>query len=206
MGELNPQSARDDLAFITSLVGEGARAQVSGGVLLLTGGILYGIQCLCHWADMAGLIRLGTIGHLINGILPSVLFLIAVGIVMWRDRHKTQTGVASRALNAAFGGVGLANLFMNFVFGYTAITHKLWFIWMLYPIVLCSLMGAAWYVAVIIRRKAWLGVVSAGWFAAAFALMWRIETPDYMLILSAALFLLMGLPGYVFMRLAKAPA
>ncbi|OYW78733.1 MAG: hypothetical protein B7Z26_09300, partial [Asticcacaulis sp. 32-58-5] len=78
--------------------------------------------------------------------------------------------------------------------------------WMLYPIVLCSLMGAAWYVAVIIRRKLWLGVVSAGWFIAAFALMWRIETPDYMLILSMALFLLMGVPGYVFMRLARAPA
>ncbi|OYW78734.1 MAG: hypothetical protein B7Z26_09305, partial [Asticcacaulis sp. 32-58-5] len=102
---------------ITALVALSLPFALVGGVIgvALTGGVLYGIQCLCHWADMAGFIRLGTTGHLINGILPTVLFLIAVGIVMWRDRHKTQTGVATRALNAAFGGVGLTNLFMNFV-------------------------------------------------------------------------------------------
>lgn len=139
--DTDPQVAREALAFVKALVDRGEQVQISGGLLLLSGGVLYGLQCLIHGLDMSGHIRLGALGHLINGVLPTLLFLIMVGVVLWRDRHKTHANAGSRAINAAFGGVGLANLFMNFVFGYAAVTQKMWLIWMLYPISLCALMG-----------------------------------------------------------------
>jgi|GEM_PF-184186 hypothetical protein len=196
----DPQAAREDLAFIQTLVNRGDQVQMSGGLLLLCGGLLYGLQCLVHGLDMSGRIRLPPLGHLINGVLPTLLFLIVLGIVLWRDRHKTHANAGSRALNAAFGGVGLANLFMNVVFGYTAFTQKTWLIWMLYPITLCALMGAGWYVAAVAKRKLWPALVCAGWFATACLLAARVETPGYLLILSGALALLMALPGYLLMR------
>lgn len=192
--------AREDLAFIKALVDKGEQVQLSGGILLLFGGAVYGLQCLFHWGDMSGRLKLGGWDNLINGVLPTVAFLIVLCIVLWRDRHQTYANAGTRALNAAFGGVGLANLFMNFVFGYAAFTFKMWLIWMLYPIVLCALMGAGWYVFATVKRSLWAALNCAGWFAAALLLAWRIETPEYMLILAAALILLMAVPGYALMR------
>ncbi|MCP6440746.1 hypothetical protein NL474_30335, partial [Klebsiella pneumoniae] len=77
-----------------------------------------------------------------------------------------------------------------------AFTQKLWLIWMLYPISLCALMGAGWYVAAVAQRKLWPALVCAGWFATAVLLAWRVETPEYLLILSGALVVLMAVPGY----------
>ncbi|WP_140984890.1 hypothetical protein [Asticcacaulis tiandongensis] len=192
-----------DIAYVRSLVGEGTRAQLNGGVVLIAGGVLYGLQCLVHWLHFAGLYAFSDMAHLINGILPTVLFLIVVAVVMWRDRRVKHSGVATRALNAAFGGAGLANLIMNLVFGYVAFKYQMWLIWMLYPAVLCALLGAALYVAYMIRRKGWLALVAGGWFVTALLLAWRIETAEYMLILSAALFGLMAVPGYIMMRQAR---
>ncbi|WP_232037101.1 hypothetical protein [Asticcacaulis excentricus] len=198
--DTDPQAAREALAFVKALVDRGEQVQISGGLLLLSGGLLYGLQCLLHGLDMSDRLRLGALGHLINGVLPTILFLIVVGVVVWRDRHKAPANAGSRAINAAFGGVGLANLFMNLVFGYAAFTQKLWLIWMLYPISLCALMGAGWYVAAVAKRKLWAALVCAGWFMTAVLLAWRVETPEYLLILSGALVLLMAVPGYLLMR------
>jgi hypothetical protein len=198
--DADPQAAREALAFVKALVDRGEQVQISGGLLLLSGGLLYGLQCLLHGLDMSGSVRLGALGHLINGVLPTILFLIILSVVLWRDRHKTHANAGSRAINAAFGGVGLANLFMNLVFGYAAFTQKLWLIWMLYPISLCALMGAGWYVAAVAQRKLWPALVCAGWFATAVLLAWRVETPEYLLILSGALVVLMAVPGYLLMR------
>lgn len=198
--DTDPQAAREALAFIKALVDRGEQVQLSGGLLLLSGGLLYGVQCLLHGLDMSGSLRMGALGHVINGILPTILFLIILSVVLWRDRHKTHANAGSRAINAAFGGVGLANLFMNLVFGYAAFTQKLWLIWMLYPISLCALMGAGWYVAAVAQRKLWPALVCAGWFVTAVLLAWRVETPEYLLILSGALVLLMAVPGYLLMR------
>ncbi|MFT4091923.1 MAG: hypothetical protein QM645_14435 [Asticcacaulis sp.] len=199
-------SALKDLAYVRALVGEGGRSQMSGGIVMMAGGLLYGVQCFIHWISFAGLHNFGATTQLINGILPSVLFLIVVAIVVWRDRKEKHSGVATRALNAAFGGAGLANLIMNLVFGYVAFKYQMWLIWMLYPAVLCALLGAALYVAYMIRRQIWLAVVSGGWFVTSLLLAWRIETPEYMLILSGAMLGLLALPGYFMHRQARQTA
>lgn len=192
-----------NLAFVRALVSEGGRAQMSGGVLFLVAGVAYGLQCIAQWAGLVGLVPLGLVGNLIVGILPTVIFMVAVGWVWWLDRNSGPKGVATRALNAAFGSAGLANLFMVFLFGYNAWRHNSIAIWMYYPAVVCAFQGAVWYVAYMIRQKLWLAGVSAGWFLTTVALALLIDTSYYVLVLGLAMFFLMGGSGYTMTRLAR---
>ena len=193
-----------NLAFVRALVSEGGRAQLSGGALFMVAGLVYGLQCIVQWAGAIGFIYLGLVGNLIAGTLPTVVFILAVIWVAWRDRGLKPKGVGTRALNAAFGSAGLTNLFMAFVFGYNAIRHDSLAIWLYYPAVVCALQGAAWYIAHMIRKQLWLALVSAGWFVTTVALGVLIDSPNtYVLVLGFALILLMGGSGYAMVRMAK---
>jgi len=192
-----------DLAFVKALVSEGARVRISGGILYLTGGVCYGLQCLVQWVHLAGIINIGALGNLIAGVLPSLVFLIVTGIILWRDRKVPKNGVATRALNAAFSSAGLANLFMVGVFAYVAITEKSILIWLLYPITVCAFQGAVWFTAYMIRKEGWLAVISIGWFVTTLVLGLLIGTPHYVLVLGLALFVIMGGGGWYMMQQAK---
>ncbi len=191
-----------NLAFARALVSEGGKAQMSGGVAFLTAGLCYGIQCLVQWAEVMGWLPWGPLG-LIVSIAPTVVFLAVLGATLWRDRKDSQHGVATRAINAAFGSAGLANMFMVFVFGYNATREHTLTIWLLYPAVVCAFQGAVWYIAYMIRKRLWLALVSAGWFATTVALGLLINSPYYVLVLAIALLVLMAGSGYTLMRLAK---
>ncbi|MGN6208766.1 hypothetical protein [Asticcacaulis sp.] len=197
------EDIQSDLAFVKALVSEGARVRISGGALYLTGGLCYGLQCIVQWIHLAGIVNIGGIGNLIAGILPTVVFLAVMGVILWRDRKVPKNGVATRALNAAFSSAGLANLFMVFVFGYAAITEKSILIWLLYPITVCAFQGAVWFTAYMIRREAWLAIISIGWFVTTLALGLLIGTPHYVLVLGLALFVIMGGGGWYMMQQAR---
>ncbi|MGA9658315.1 MAG: hypothetical protein WBQ60_04355 [Asticcacaulis sp.] len=197
------QDLHADLAFVKSLVSEGGRIQLSGGVLFLIGGLCYGIQCMVQWAHLVGLIQLGLWGNLTAGFLPTIVFLIAMCVVLWRDRKVPKNGVATRALNAAFSSAGLANIFMVAVFAYAAITEKSILIWLLYPMTVCAFQGAVWYTAYMIRKQLWLAIISAGWFITTLTLALLIQSPYYVLVLGMALFIIMGGGGLYMMRLAR---
>lgn len=192
-----------DLAFVKALVSEGARVRLSGGTLYLAGGVCYGLQCLAQWVHMAGFADIGDLGNLIAGILPTVIFLAVMSVVLWRDRKVPKNGVATRALNAAFTSAGLANVFMIGVFAYAAITERSLFIWLLYPITVCAFQGAVWFTAYMIRREAWLAVISAGWFVTTLTLGLLIGTAHYVLVLGLALFIIMGGGGWYMIRQAR---
>lgn len=195
-----------NLAFMRSLVTEGPKAQMSGGAAFFTAGVCYGLQCLVQAGGVLGWYPLGPLGNLLAAILPTVIFMIVLGVILWRERKEGQKGVATRALNAAFGSAGLANLFMVFVFGYNAIAEKNITIWFYYPAVVCAFQGAVWYIAYMIRRKLWLAFVSAGWFLTTVALGLLIHSPYYVLVIGFALLFLMGGSGYTMMYLAKKQA
>jgi hypothetical protein len=200
---LSQQGIQADLAFVKALVNEGARIRVSGGVLYLTAGACYGIQCLVQWIHLAGIVDIGAIGNIIAGILPTVLFLSVMCIILWRDRKLSQNGVATRALNSAFTSAGLANVFMVGVFAYTAITEKSILIWLLYPITVCAFQGAVWYTAYMIRKERWIAAISFGWFVTTLVLGLLIETPHYVLVLGIALFVIMGGGGIYMIKQAR---
>jgi hypothetical protein len=193
-----------DLAFMKALVTEGPQMQASSGQLYMTAGLAYGVQCLFQWAELVGIVKYpGWLG-LSVAILPTIVFLAVMTRVMWLNRKTKQHGVATRALNAVFSSTGLANLFMVVVFGYNAITQKSITIWLYYPIVVCAFQGAAWYAAYMIRKKLWMAVMSAGWFATTLAVGFCVYTPgNYVLVLAIALVVLMGGGGYVMVRQAQ---
>jgi hypothetical protein len=195
------EQAHADLAFMRALVEEGGRSQIAGGAALLWGGLLYGFQCLVQWAQIGGRIHLSdrAMFLFVNGV--TVAYLVILAIVLWRDRKTSQRGAGTRAVNSAFGGAGLANLALLASFGVVALRERSMLIWMLYPMTLAVVLGSAWYVAFMMRRRTWLLVVSLGWYASAVALaLLSDRAPAYVLLLGAALLLLMALPGAVMMH------
>ena len=193
-----------NLAFVKALVSEGGQTQATGGSIFLLAGLCYGIQCLVQDGQIRGWLPASPVLFLMSSIVPSVVFTAGLCIILWRGRGQGAHGVATRALNAAFGSAGLANLFMVFVFGYNALTQKSLAIWFYYPCVVCAFQGAVWYIAYMIRRKVWLAFASAGWFVTTVALGLTVrDIPTYVLILGLALTVLMGGSGWYMMRQAK---
>ncbi len=47
---------KDDLAFLRGLAEGGGRTQWTGGAAFLSGGLLYGFQCIVQWAQAKGYI------------------------------------------------------------------------------------------------------------------------------------------------------
>ena len=200
-------TAHDDLAFMRELAERGQRGSITGGSLFVAGGLLYGLQCLYHWLQLRGVIDPPGPVNLLFAIGPTVVFLVVLVAVLWKDRKAGESGLMGRALNAVFGGVGLANLAMVAVFGFNAAQAGDLKIWLFYPAVIFALQGAAWYAAAVLRKRAWMGVVAFGWLATATALgLVRDNAEAYLLITVAALLLLMALPGFVLIRLSRQAA
>jgi hypothetical protein len=199
------KAARDDLAFMRGLVSNSGDFQSAGGLLFLTAGLLYGLQCIGHYLNIIGALPLSGLGLLALGFGPTIVFIGIVAWVVWKQRGQKQHGVASRALNAVFTGAGLANLVLAVVFQYGAFRTGNFIIWLYHPVVVCMFQGVAWYVAWVIQKRAWLGVVSLGWFATTIACGLLIDQIAYfMLTLGISLLVCMAVPGYVMIRAAKA--
>jgi hypothetical protein len=207
---MTPETRHDDddasqnLAFLRALVSEGPKTQGAAGIIFLTAGLAYGIDCLAYWAQMVFDLPSSPLIGLVLILFPIVFSVPVIIYVSWKSRKGAQQGVATRALNAAYASAGLANLALAIVFGYVATSQKSMLIWLLYPVVICAFFGAVWYVAYMIRRKLWLACVSAGWFVTTVALGLMIrQTETYLLVLGMALILLMGGAGWTMMHLNR---
>lgn len=199
------ETARDDLAYMRSLVSGGSALQATIGEAFTWAGALYGVQCLLHWLQTLHLMPEEGLGALAIVVVPTVAFCVILGIIIWKDRKKPPAGASARALNAVFQGAGLANLVMAFVFAYGAHKSESFGLWLYHPIVVCMFQGVAWYVAWNIMRQSWLGLVAAGWFVTTVALGITVfgDIGTYLLILGVALIVCMALPGAIIWRGAK---
>ncbi len=198
------EDAHKDLAFLRALVSEGPKSQGAAGIIFLTAGLAYGADCLAYWAQMAfGILQGPGMGWVLI-LFPIVVSVPVIAYVSWQSRKSGEQGVATRALNAAYGSAGLANLAIAIVFGYVASSQKSMLIWLLYPVVICAFLGAVWYVAYMIRRKLWLIGISIGWFITTVALGLLIrQTQTYLLVLGIALIVLMGGAGWTMTSLHR---
>jgi hypothetical protein len=196
------QSAREDLAYMRSLVSGTGPMQKTIGEAFTWAGALYGGQCLLHWLQTLGLVPQQGLVALAVVLLPTLVFIVVLTVIIWKDRKTPAGGVASRALGAVFQGAGLANLVMAFVFAYGASRAESLGLWLYHPIVVCMFQGVAWFVAWVILRRGWLGLVAVGWFATTVALGVAVfaDVGAYLLILGVALFGLMAIPGWVIWR------
>jgi len=202
--------ARDDLAFIRGLVSDGGQVQSSVGAGLFAAGLCYGVQCFAQ----------GLLGHLPSGfpgggvvqlvaaILPTLVFLVLITRISLGARRAYRgagAGVASRALGAAFGSMGLSVLVTGTIFAYVAIREHSFTIWLFHPIMVGVAQGVGWFIASQIRRRGWYAAVAAGWFATALLLAVLMHDIDaYVLVIGVALLGLMALPGWVLWRSARA--
>ncbi|MEE2691841.1 MAG: hypothetical protein VX640_09920 [Pseudomonadota bacterium] len=199
--------ARGDLAFMRSLVNGGGQFQTVAGEIFIWAGLLYGLQCLANWLDVVGVVKFSQPAMLAVSFGPTFVFLAVLGVVIWRERKAPKSAGSSRALEAVFQGAGIANLVLAVVFAYGAHLTQSITVWLYHPVVVCVFQGVAWYVAWTVRKRAWLGLVSLGWFAVSIACGVLIESPDkFLLTLGVALFVLMAIPGYAMMRAGKQAA
>jgi hypothetical protein len=198
------QQAHADLAFMKTLVEETGRSQMMGGAGFLAAGLLYGLQCLVQWAELAGIVHLSSTFMLVFVIGITVVFLTVLGVVLWAGRKTAQGAVGTRALNGAFGGAGLANLVLCSAIGLVAARERSVTIWLLYPVTICVVMGMAWYVAFMIRRRLWVALVSVAWYLTAVGLALLVRrASEYVLLLGLAFLVLMALPGGIMIHTAK---
>lgn len=203
------QSAEADLAFMRSIVEGGGRPQLTLGVAYLAGGLLYGLQCLFHIGQVAGVIRWPELANLAFVILISGSFL---AVLVWAVRRDKRDGVsatrgpmATRTLNAAFSATGMANLAVILIFGFGSARDQDFAVWLYYPAVIFALQSAAWYVAWNLKRKGWMLACSLGGWLTAVALGLLVRQPDWYLgVCTVALFALFALPGWIMIREARA--
>lgn len=205
---LSPSSAEADLAFMRALVDGGRAPVIMGGASIYFGaGLLYGAQCLFHLVELVtpihwpGLLSLGvTIG-------VNLAFAFWLTVVLIRERGRRASGsTANRAVNAMFMATGLANLGFIVVLGFNAVWRNDFSFWLIYAAFVFVLQAAAWYVAFLLRRRAWMAWTAFGWMASGIALglILNRDITAYLAICGAALLFCMALPGWFMMRQANA--
>ena len=202
-----PQSAQDDLAFLKSIVSSGDGAQASFGQGYVAAGVCYGLQMLLSAGQILGGLPATPAWSTTIGFAPTVVFLVALTWVIVRSGKAPPTGVVGRAVRAGFNGVGMANLALLVIIAWVAIQQHSLVTWLIYPCTVFVLQGAAWLMAYTLRRRAWLGVVAAGWFATALAMAFSIQTILYYVLWGGlGLFAWMVVPGLVMIHLARKSA
>ncbi len=196
----NEQTLLEDVAFLRALAAGGALGTARLGAVLLTIGLVFGLVAIQYWVVEAGpvLVPSGVEAWLwLDGLIP---FLLIIALIQRRFRGL-EPGPGSRALSAAFAGVGVA-------LGVAALTlglagHQLgisklapW----AFPIVLFSLFGAAWGVAYAVRRSASYAAFAVVSFLTAALCGLMVSRPEEWLVLAAGLVLVAALPGALMLR------
>lgn len=200
-------SPEDDLAFMRSIVEGQGRPPMTLAVCYLAGGLLYGAQCLFHLGQAFGLIRWPDLANLVVVVGITVAFLAVLTWAILRDRKcgpANRGPFAARMMSAVFSATGMANAAVVIVFAVGAIRDKDFSVWLYYAAIVFALQAAAWYVAWVLKKKAWMLATSLGGWVTAVALGVLVREPlAYLGVCTVALFLLFALPGWVLFRDAR---
>ena len=197
------QSARDDIAFLKSLVGDdGGSGTRQFGLTYFLSGLIYGGQMIGHALVFVGILPSAGLWPLAIGVGPTVIF---IPLIIWaniRASHTRQTaGPVSRAVLAVFGTIGLANVVLALIVGSVAWREQNITTWLIFPCCVFVLQGICWLFAMIMRRKSWFGLVAAGWMACGIAMALSVTSLGWFILFGGlGLWLCMALPGLVMMR------
>jgi len=200
----SPQSAQEDLAFLRALVQPGDGMQKTLGLSYLAGGLCYGAQLLLSGLDGLHLWPPTPAVSITIATGPTVVFCILMAWIVWRNRTEAPPSGAQRAIAKVFGTLGLSNLALIVVIGAVALRERSLTTWLIYPCCVFVLQGAAWLIAFNLRRRAWMGLIAAGWMATASIMAIFIETlPIFIVTAGVGLMLFMALPGWLIARGSK---
>lgn len=192
--------ARDDLAFMRSLVTGSDNFQRNFGEAYTIAGGCYGAQMALH-AMQAGIGWFTSpVAATLVGLGPTLVFLALLAMQLWRRRGERNT-TSNRAIGAVFQAIGLANLALAAVVGGAAWRAHSLQVWLIFPCVVFVLQGAAWLVVWHVRRRAWYGAIGAGWFATGIAMGFAVDVmPAYMALAAFGFLAFMLAPGLYLMR------
>lgn len=199
------RNTESDLAFMKALVEGDHRVPESFGAIYAMTGLVYGLEVLVSVFQVNG-----ATGHTsLNWSLVHIGFSVAyvlVLLIMGRiyARRPTASGVTARTFGAMFGAVGSAMFAVVAILILQSWRMHDWYGVLAIPAVACAMQGAAWFAALLVRRRAWLGLIAAGWFVAAIGIALTIPTGAFLLIMGAAFFFLMVVPGFAIVRAARA--
>lgn len=196
------QSAREDLAFLKTLVGGNENSGMRAlGEAYLAGGLIYGVQVLFPVAQGLGWLPQNGLVSLLTGIGPTALFIPVLIWIIRRNRTDMPSGVVGRAVGAVFASIGLANLFLIVVVGTVAWRQGSQATWLIYPCTVFVLQGVGWLFAFMMRRRMWLLLVAIGWFASAVGMALSVAATSYFILFAGlGLWLCMALPGWIILR------
>lgn len=196
-----------DIAWMRQLAEQGGQAPMQGASILMMAGLLYGTASLFQWAVMADLLPFATRDALsIGWIVATLLFFVTLAVVI--SRLKKQPGVvttANKASSIAWSamGWGIFALFISLAtLGWRMGDAFAPAIFALIPSIIMVFYGAGWAVSAVMHRSKAMGILSVASFIAAPVMALFAGDASQYLAYAAALFGLMGLPGYIFMRAA----
>src|SRR6185436_5620833 len=131
------KAALDDLSFLRTLVEGGGSAGALAGIgeAYVGAGLIYGLQTLGHAAQGLGWLNLSPLGGAALSTLPTVAFLAVMVWISRRHRGDRPGGMVGKAVGAAFGATGLANLALIAIFGFLAWKDQKLETWLIYPAV-----------------------------------------------------------------------
>lgn len=196
-----------DIAWMRRLAEEGRQAPMQGASILFAAGLIYGAAAVFHWAVASGLAGFDMSAVNYSWIGATVVFFAVLVLVIrgLRRAGGVETS-ANRASGTAWASVGWG-IFALFA-SMAALSWKLGgdsalISFALMPSVIMVFYGSGWAVSAAMQRSRTLWVLAIASFAAAPLLALLTGTAEQYLAYAAALFLLMGLPGFLLMRAAR---
>jgi hypothetical protein len=196
------QAIRDDLAFMRALAQEGRRAPLLIGHNLMVGGVALGTTCLVCWAIAAHVLALPRWWEagIWAIVTPLYMFYCYVRRTQWRNAQPGATAITNRAVQAAWRGVGYSLLILAVATGVAAYQMKTMAPFGLFPSIIMAFYGLGWMVAAAMSETKWLHTVSVASFIMAVLLAFVSDTKAGYVVMAAALYLLMALPGWLLTR------
>jgi hypothetical protein len=191
---------KDDVAFLRALAEGAAGASARTGAVLLAIGIVFSVVALQYWAIDSRLVAVPQSWRSWLWLDGPAVFLPALGIIQMRLKGRS-IGPGSRALSAAWSGLGLALAcaVVSLAAAGWRLSLPLLAAW-IFPVVLFTLLGASWAVTFAVQRRASHALAGAGSGLAAIACGALIGSAWEWLALSAGLLLLMAVPGWLILR------
>ena len=196
------QALREDIAFLRDLADAGRQSPMKGGSILMAAGLIYAACAFITWAAAAH-----PMAPLFMPILwfgGTGLFFVALFALRGRLGAKSETNKAAGLIWAGAGWALFVIVLSLMLMGYRA--NGWWIMGAICPIVLATY-GAAWTLAGILTKIAWMRVVGFGAFIMALVCAWyAIDVRTMFLLYGVSLLGLVALPGYLAMRQAQRAA
>jgi hypothetical protein len=204
-------SARDDLAYLRSLVDDDWRSGLwAFGAIYATVGLTLVVHILISWSAASGYVPLRG-----ASLVAAYVVLYAVASLSWtwignKVRRHAKSGAAAASVKGRAGGVALMSAFLGHlvmlaVFVIVAVRQRNGVFLELAPLVLFTLQSGAWFVVHALRRQRWHLVVAWGWLIAVLALAPLVGTSAFGAGIAATALVLMIVPGVHMMRAAGKP-